>query len=93
MIVTANVQSVNTIQYTFKNAEVCHYSIVDPTAYDERLLTYWSYYPDKVPDVIVVDCWYGNLFFEEDSWIMQYIENDFNYTEVIDGDYVRVYKR
>lgn len=93
MIVTANVQSVNTIQYTFKNAEVCHYSIVDPTAYDERLLTYWSYYPNKVPDVIVVDCWFGNLFFEEDSWIMQYIENDFGYTEVIDGDYVRVYKR
>lgn len=93
LIVTANVQSVNTIQYTFKNAEVCHYSIVDPTAYDERLLTYWSYYPDKMPDVIVVDCWFGNLFFEEDSWIMQYIENDFNYTEVIDGDYIRVYKK
>ena len=93
MIVTANVQSVNTIQYTFKNAEVCHYSIVDPTAYDERLLTYWSYYPDKMPDVIVVDCWFGNLFFEEDSWIMQYIENNFNYTEVLDGDYIRVYKK
>ena len=93
MIVTANVQSVNTIQYTFKNAEVCHYSIVDPTAYDERLMTYWSYYPDKVPDIIVVDCWYGNLFFEPDSWIMQYIEQDFGYTEVIDGDYVRMYKR
>ena len=93
LIVTANVQRVNTIQYAFKNAEVCHYSIVDPTAYDDRLLTYWSYYPDKVPDIIVVDCWYGNLFFEPDSWIMQYIEKDFKYTEVIEGDYVRVYKK
>lgn len=93
LIVTANVQSVNTIQYAFKNADVCHYSIVDPTAYDERLLTYWSYYPDKIPDVIVVDCWYGNLFFDADSWIMQYIENDFKYKEIIEGDYIRVYKK
>ncbi len=93
MIATANVQSVNTIQYTFQNAEVCHYSIVDPTAYDERLLTYWSYYPEKEPEIIVLDCWFGKPLFEADSWIMQYIENDFGYTEVIDGDYVRIYKK
>ena len=93
LIATDNVHSTNTIQYTFKNAEVCHYSIVDPTAYDERLLTYWSYYPEKEPDIIVIDCWFGNMLFAEDSWIVQYIENDFGYTEVIEGDYVRIYKK
>ena len=93
LIATDNVHSTNTIQYTFKNAEVCHYSIVDPTAYDERLLTYWSYYPEKKPDIIVIDCWFGNMLFAEDSWIIQYIEHDFGYTEVIEGDYVRIYKR
>lgn len=93
LIATDNVHSTNTIQYTFKNAEVCHYSIVDPTAYDERLLTYWSYYPEKKPDIIVIDCWFGNMLFAEDSWIVQYIEHDFGYTEVIDGDYVRIYKK
>ncbi len=93
LIATDNVHSTNTIQYTFKNAEVCHYSIVDPTAYDERLLTYWSYYPEKEPDIIVIDCWFGNMLFPEDSWIVQYIENDFGYTEVIEGDYVRIYKK
>ncbi len=93
LIATDNVHSANTIQYTFKNAEVCHYSIVDPTAYDERLLTYWSYYPEKEPDIIVIDCWFGNLLFAEDSWIVQYIEHDFGYTEAIEGDYVRIYKK
>ena len=93
LIATDNVHSTNTIQYTFKNTEVCHYSIVDPTAYDERLLTYWSYYPEKEPDIIVIDCWFGNMLFAEDSWIVQYIENDFGYSEVIDGDYVRIYKK
>lgn len=93
LIVTNNIQSTNTIQYTFRNARVCHYSVVNPTAYDERLLTYWSYYPEKAPDIIVIDCWFGNMFFEEDSWIVQYIENDFGYTEMIEGDYVRIYKK
>ena len=93
LIATDNVHSTNTIQYTFKETEVCHYSIVDPTAYDERLLTYWSYYPEKAPDIIVIDCWFGNMLFAEDSWIVQYIENDFGYTEVIEGDYVRIYKK
>ena len=90
---TDNVHSVNTIQYTFKNAEVCHYSIVDPTAYDERLLNYWSYYPEKEPNIIVIDCWFGNMLFTPDSWIVKYIENDFGYKEVIEGDYVRIYKK
>lgn len=93
LIVTNNLQSTNTIQYTFKNAEVCHYSVVNPTAYDERLLTYWSYYPEKMPDIIVIDCWFGNMLFEEDSWIVQYIEHEFPYTEMIQGDYVRIYKK
>lgn len=93
LVVTSNLQSTNTIQYTSKNAEVCHYSVVNPTAYDTRLLTYWSYYPEKMPDIIVIDCWFGNMLFEEDSWIVQYIENDFHYTEMIQGDYVRIYKK
>jgi hypothetical protein len=64
---------------------------VDPTSYDERLLTYWELYPEKVPDVIVVDCWYGDLKESSDNWIMQYIENDYGYTKVEEGRYVRFY--
>ena len=93
MIVTNLVFSAGTTPYMFTDAEVCHYSIVDPTAYDERLVEYWKLYPEKEPDVIVVDCWYGNLMEPKDNYIMTYIENEFEYTNVIDGKYVRFYKK
>lgn len=93
LIVANMVFSESTTPYMITGAEVAHYSIVDPTAYDERLLTYWELYPKKEPDVIVVDCWYGQLQESPDSWIMQYIENEFGYTQVNDGRYVRFYRR
>ncbi|MCD8129957.1 MAG: hypothetical protein LUE16_01540 [Lachnospiraceae bacterium] len=93
LIVTNMVFSQSTMSYLFKDTEVCHYSIVDPTTYDERLLTYWELYPEKKPNVIIVDCWYGWLYEASDSWIMQYIENEFGYTGVIDGKYIRIYRQ
>ena len=93
LIVTNMVGTAGTSPYMFTGSQVCHFSIVDPTSYDERLLTYWELYPEKSPDVIVVDCWYGELKEAEDSWIMQYIENDFGYTDMVDGKYVRYYFR
>lgn len=91
LIVTNMVGTAGTTPYLFRNCNICHFSIVDPTTYDEKLLTYWSLYPEKQPDVIVVDCWYGQMMESEDSWIMQYIENDFRYSRVEEGKYVRYY--
>ncbi len=93
LIVTNMVFAPGTTPYLFKENEICHFSIVDPTSYDERLLKYWELYPEKQPDVIVVDCWYGQVMEQPDNWIMNYIENDFGYTEVTDGSYVRFYRR
>lgn len=93
LIVANMIMSVGTTAYLFDDVEVCHYSIVDPTAYDERLLTYWEQFPEKQPNVIVVDCWYGQLKENPDNWIMQYIENEFGYHSVNDGKYVRFYRR
>lgn len=93
LIVSNMVGTGGTTPYLFRNLSVCHFSIVDPTSYDERLLTYWELYPEKAPDVIVVDAWYGQLMEPADNWIMQYIENDFGYTRVEEGRYVRFYFR
>lgn len=93
LIVTNMVGTGGTLPYLFRDSEVSHFSIVDPTTYDEKLLTYWELYPEKEPEVIVVDCWYGTLMEASDSWIMQYIENDFGYNRVEDGRYVRFYFR
>ena len=93
-LIVTNVPGVaGTTPYLFRDLSVCHFSVVDPTSYDERLLTYWECYPEKQPDLIVVDCWFGKLKEDPDSWIMQYIENDFGYREAIDGTYVRFYRK
>lgn len=91
LIVNKKVGTAGTTPYFFRDCNVCHFSVVDPSSYNEDLLTYWSLYPEKQPDVIVVDCWFGQLLESEDSWIMQYIENDFHYSSVVDGQYVRYY--
>ncbi len=93
LIVANMVMSVGTIGYLFDDVNISHYSIVDPTTYTESLVDYWEQYPEKAPNVIIVDCWYGELKESPDSWIMQYIENDFGYTSVNDGSYVRFYRR
>ena len=93
LVVSNSVMSVSTTQYMFSQSNICHFSIVDPTTYDEKLLKYWKLYPEKKPDVIVVDCWFGELQLAKDSWIMNYIEKDFGYTQAIDGEYIRIYKR
>ena len=93
LIVANMIMSAGTTPYMFENVNVSHFSIVDPTTYDEKLLTYWELYPEKAPDVIVVDCWYGSLMENPESWIMKYIENDFGYTSVNDGRYARFYRR
>ena len=91
LIVTNMMGTAGSTPYLFRDCNVCHFSVIDPTSYDERLLTYWDLYPNKQPDVIIVDCWYGQLMEPENSWIIQYIENEFGYTAVRDGKYLRYY--
>lgn len=93
LIVANMIMSVGTTAYMFDDVNISHFSIVDPTTYDEKLLNYWEQYPEKEPNVIVVDCWYGQLMEKSSSWVMQYIENEFGYTSVNDGRYVRFYRR
>ncbi len=93
LIIIDQIQNLGTIQYLFKDVEISHYSIVNFSFYDERLLEYWEMYPDKKPNVIIVDCWYGELKTDPEGWIMKYIENDFGYTQVNDGTYIRIYRQ
>lgn len=93
LIMVDQVMNLGTIQYLFKDVEISHFSIINPTAYDERLLEYWELYPEKYPNVIIVDCWYGKLMTDPQGWLMQYIENDFGYTQVNDGKYIRIYRK
>ncbi len=93
LIVTNTLQSNVLISYMYENVTISHYSMLNPFAYNEMLLEYWKEYPERYPDVIVCDCWYGDLLLDKDSWIYNYIENEFAYTNVTDGKYLRYYRR
>ena len=93
LIVVRNVNNFGTIQYLFKNVGISHFSIVNPTAYDERLISYWEEYPKKLPDAIITDCWFGGEIEPEDSYIKKYMDRTSEYSEYYDGSYIRVYKR
>lgn len=93
LIMVDQVMNLGTIRYLFKDVDICHYSIVNPTPYDERLLAYWEMFPEKEPNVIIVDDWYGQLMTDPDGWLMRYVEEDFGYTSMQEGRYVRVYRK
>lgn len=68
-------------------------TISTPT-YDEQLLAYWEVHPDRYPDVVIVESWFGDTpAYEEDSFIMQWLEHEYCASEVVDYSYVKVFRR
>lgn len=79
------------IGYLYEDTEISADSTVPPPTYNEKLLTYWELNPWKEPNVVVLDCWFGEPNVSEDEWIMQWIEE--NFESYVDGTYIRVYRR
>ena len=68
-------------------------SISTPT-YDESLLAYWKLNPDRYPDVVVFESWYGDISSAgEDDFIMKWVENEFQASEVIEYSFITVYRK
>lgn len=80
-----------TIGYLYEDVEICVDSTICTPTYNEKLLAYWELNPWKEPNVIVMECWYGKPHVEADTWIMGWIEENFD--SYADGKYVRVYRR
>ncbi len=85
--------SASTIAYLYEDVNICVDSTICTPTYNEKLLRYWELNPDKVPDVAVVDCWYGQLRVDENSWIMQWIYKEFGKDSYQDGTFIRCYRK
>lgn len=83
----------NTLCYMYQDVNIASSTTICTPFFDENLLDYWERNPDKYPDVIAVQCWYGELKWDADSWIMHWIEEEFGAEQVIDGSYFRYYIR
>lgn len=87
--------ALDTLGYLYADTEIAAPSLVPTPGYNEAIITYWETNPEKYPDVIVASCWYGQMNSEltEDSWIMQWIEEEYQPAYYVDGKYWRYYFR
>ena len=80
--------------YMFSDCKIAAASTISTPVYDENLLAYWNFNPDRYPDVVVVESWFGDLrAADEETFIGQWLENEFQASQVTDYSYVRVYYR
>lgn len=85
--------ALDTLGYLYDDTVVAAPSSTCTPGYNESILEYWRRNPDKYPDVIIASCWYGtmNAELEEDSWMMKWIEEEYQPQASVDGKYWRYY--
>lgn len=83
---------VSTLGYLYSDTGVSVPSTICTPTYDETLLEYWEKYPEKFPDVVAVQCWYGELKVDADSWAMQWLEKECGEALVEEGTFWRFYR-
>ncbi len=79
--------------YMLGDCTIASPNTISTPTYDETLFAYWEMNPDRYPDVVIVESWFGDIrAVDDDGMIMQWLENEYSATEVTDYSYVRVYK-
>ena len=81
---------IDPIEFLLTDADISNYSTIDTPVYNEKWLDYLERYPEKTPTVVAVSCSYGTMQMPADSWIMQWVNE--NYEAVGDGRYWRYYR-
>ena len=84
---------VDTLGYLYKDVEVGAPTVMSTPTYTEELLYYYELNPEKYPDVIAMESSFGELSWEllRNDWLMQWVEQEYQADEVIDGNYWRYY--
>lgn len=75
--------------YLQNNVNISHYSVNSTPTYTKTLEGYWVMYPDKYPEVIVVND--STYYYEEYGWIFDYIEHYYGYTRKVKTEYATYY--
>ena len=83
--------SLNALLYMYQDVVISTPSTICTATYNEVLLDYWEKNPEKKPNIIAVDCMDGELQIDENSWIYQWIENEFQPGTYQDGTFWRFY--
>lgn len=82
----------NSIMYLYEDVVIGTKSTICTPTFDEMQEIYWELNPQHKPNVVVVECWYGDLREDEESWIMQWVTNNNQEYTYEDGAYWRYYR-
>ncbi len=74
----------SSLEYLFKDVEIAVKDTQTSCVLDESQALYWQEHPDKIPDVVEIVCWYGESKEPEDSWLMNWLYE--NYDEEVVGE-------
>jgi hypothetical protein len=74
----------SSLEYLFKDVEIAVKDTQTSCVIDESQGLYWEEHPEKKPDVVEIVCWYGESKEPEDSWLMNWLSE--NYGEEVIGE-------
>jgi len=77
--------------YMLNDVRISHYSVNSTPTYSSKLEEYWEMYPEKIPDVVMVNT--NVVTLKENDWITDYINSNFDNTKYIHLDYADYYFR
>lgn len=83
----------NTLCYMYQDVKVGSFTTICTPSYGPYFKDYWERYPDHYPDVIAIPCWYGEMKYTDDNWMVHYANTEFHPSAVVDGKYFRYYFR
>lgn len=93
-VLIVSVETLDSLMYLYQ-ADVIISSdstMCNPT-YNDKLLSYWEYHPEKFPNVVLIESRDNTLLVSEDTWIMKWLYKEFDSENYIDGKYWRYYRK
>ena len=79
--------------YVFGDVVISAPNTISTPVYDEMMLDYWKMHPERYPDVVFVESCYGEIMYDEEDFIMKWLDTEYNASSVQDLEYIRVYRK
>lgn len=79
--------------YMFGDVVISAPNTISTPVYEANILDYWEKYPERYPDVVLVESCYGELIYPDDSFIIRWLNTEYQPSEVIEKEYVQVYRK
>lgn len=78
--------------YMLGDCTIASSNTISTPSYDESMLAYWELNPDRYPDVVAIESWFGDIrIVDDDSFLAGWLKSDYQASSVVDYPYITVY--